>query len=55
MNLTSEEKEIIKYMYENMNNVANLLDVKLNGYGLTSNDIYCLFEKLGLIDVIYEV
>lgn len=54
MDLTDDEKEIIKFMYEHMCNVANLLDVKLNGYGLTSNDVYHLFEKLQLIDVIYE-
>lgn len=54
MNLTDEEKDIVRYMYENMNNVAILLDIRLNGYGITTNDVYHLFEKLGLIEIIYE-
>lgn len=53
MDFTDEEKKIIRYMYENANSVANLIDNGLNGYGLTPNDIYTLFEKLGVTDILY--
>lgn len=50
--LTTEEKEILKCMYEIMSSFSDLINIKLDGYGLTSNDIYSLFDKIGLIDIV---
>lgn len=45
---TETEKEILRYMYNNMYTASKLFDAEID-----SNSIFSLFEKLNVIDIIF--
>ena len=48
--LTGEEKEILKVMFRNMNEVFDLCNgyIDINGETFNGNDLFRLAEKLGV-------